>query len=89
MSRVETAIHNDVQALKLLRDELNLQAHLLQADTRKQWDELEAKWSVLKEHLGRAEVATDDAKQDVDAAVELLVEALKNGYARIRNALKS
>ncbi len=88
MTRLENALHNDVKALEFLHDELKVQAHLLKAEAKKQWDELEAKWASLKEHLQRAEVAADRNKGDVDAAIRLLVDALKTGFAQIRNALK-
>ena len=88
MSRIDNALHNSISALELTRDELKLHAHLLKADIKQQWDELETKWSDLEEHLGRAEVAVSDSKQEIDAAVGLLLDSLKNGYRDLRNALK-
>lgn len=88
MSRLENALHNDVKALEFLHDELKVQAHLLKAEARKQWDELEAKWASLKEHLQRAETAADRNKGDIEAAARLLIDALKAGFAQVRNALK-
>lgn len=88
MTRLENALHNDVKALEFLHDELRVQAHLLKAEAKKRWDELEAKWGSLKEHLQRAEAAADRNRADVDAAIRLLVDALKTGYADIRKALK-
>lgn len=88
MSRIQRAVHNDVQALELLRDELKLQTHLLKADMHARWQQLEAEWAKLKEHLQRAQVATGDTESEVETAVKLLINALKSGYADIKNALK-
>ena len=89
MSRLDKALHNDIKALELLRDELKLHAHLLKAEAKTRWNELESKWDVLKEHLGRAQVAAGASKQELDSAITLLVDALKVGYKDIKNALKS
>src|SRR5690349_20698683 len=84
MSRLSTAIHNDLQLLALLRDELALQRHLLGADLKSRWDVLEGQWANLKEHVGRAEVATDRAAVEAKTAIDLLVTSLKDGYANIK-----
>jgi len=88
MSRVKNALHNEYQILELLHDELALQAHLFKADMKSTWETLEAKWSDLKEHLGRAGVAADDAGRDIDVASKALAESLKASYTEIRNAFK-
>ena len=53
MSRIQQLLHNDVQALSLLRDEMLLQAHLFRAEARTRWQELEVSWDELKVHLQR------------------------------------
>lgn len=88
MSRLETALHNDVQALKLLRDELKLQSHLFKAEVKDRWAQLEADWDLLKANMARAEVAAGQAGEEAEAAAALLVETLQNGYQRIRRALE-
>lgn len=89
MSRLETAIQNDLKLLKLARDELKLQSHLLKADLKDRWGDLEDKWQKLDEHLGRAKVAADDAGDEIETSAKLLVDALQDGYKHIRSALKS
>lgn len=88
MSRLHTALQNDVRALALVRDELKLQSHLLQAEYRTRWQELETRWDDLQEHLNRARTAAADARPQIEAAAELLSETLKSGYGDIRRALK-
>lgn len=89
MTRLSTALHNDLQLLKMLRDELALKAHLLKAEAKAEWETLEIKSAELKAHVARAEVAADHAKRDAEAAITLLVDTVKTGYASIRSALKS
>jgi hypothetical protein len=88
MSRLKTAVHNDLQLLQLAHDELALQAHLLKADATAKWMELERKWADLKSHIERAATASAVAEQETETAIKLLSETLRNGYASIRNALK-
>jgi hypothetical protein len=88
MSRLDEAFQNDVKALEHLHDELKVHAHLLKAEAKKHWDELETKWAGLKEQLQRAEAAADRRKGDVEAAARLLVQSLKSGFTDVRNALK-
>jgi hypothetical protein len=89
MSRITTAIKNDLQLLGLLHDEVKLQAHLLRADAKQRWDELEVKWSELQERVDRASVASHDARVEMDSAVKILADALRAGYESIRSALGS
>lgn len=89
MSRLQTAMKNDLQMLKLLRDEIRLQAHLLKAEAKDHWDRLEQQWHKLQVHVDRAEVAATDARQDVDTASTQLLESLKKGYTQVKQALKS
>ena len=89
MSRMATALRNDVQALQLMRDELQLHLHLLRADARDRWTQLEQQWERLREHVGRAQTAADDARPEIEAAAGLLVDSLRRGYADIEKAMKS
>ena len=88
MSQIKKALHNELQLLELLRDEVALQAHLFKADMKSRWDALEVKWSEFKEHLGRAQVAAGDAGRSIDASSRSLADSLSAGYTEIRNAFK-
>jgi chromosome segregation ATPase len=79
----------NIRNLTELRDQLKVQAHLLQADLKDRWTELEAKWDELQEHLGRAAVAAKDSQHDVAKATDSLADALKKGYENVKAALKS
>ena len=79
----------NIRNLSEVRDQLKLQAHLLQAELKDLWIELEEKWDKLQEHLQRAAVAAKDSRHDVSDATDSLAEALKKGYEQVKNALKS
>ena len=88
MSRIQQLLHNDVQALSLLRDEMLLQAHLFRADARTRWQELEVSWDELKVHLQRAKIAAADANPQIQTAAHMLADTLKTSYADFKSALK-
>ena len=89
MSRIQTALKNDVQLLRFARDEIALQAHLLKGDLKLRWDALEQEWARLNEHVVRAEVASGAALEEVESASRLLIETLKTGLASIKRAFQS
>jgi hypothetical protein len=87
MSHLKTAVHNDLQLLQLAHDELALQAHLLKADAKDKWAELERKWADLKSHIEKAAAAGEAAETEAGAAIKLLSESLRSGYMNIRKSL--
>ena len=89
MSRLENALHNDIKALELLRDELKVHAHLLKAEAKDRWADLEVKWSQLNEKAGRAQVAASNTQKEVEASAQMLVDSLKKGYKSIKDAMKA
>ncbi|HZP14142.1 MAG TPA: hypothetical protein VFB36_17125 [Nevskiaceae bacterium] len=89
MSRIQTAFKNELQLLSLLRDEVKLHTHLLKADVRKRFDELERRWAELQAQIARAEVAGANAGEDARAGVKKLIETLRAGYEQISKALKA
>ena len=88
MSRLTTALNNDFTALCFLRDELALRASLLEAELKTRWQELEEKLDRLREHIGRAEVAADSTRPQLEAAARTMLDALSKGYRDIKQALK-
>lgn len=89
MSRLNTALQNDLKLLALLRDETSLKVHLLNADLKARWQALEEDWDRLKVHVDRAEMAASASLKEAETAIGLLIEALRKGYDNIRAALKS
>ncbi len=73
--------------LARLRDQLQLQIHLAQAEVRSQWEELEKKWTLLQSRLTVLEVAGQESRREIGEAVRLLIQELNEGYQRVRGAL--
>ena len=83
----EQRIDDSVERLKTLRDELKLQAHLLEMELEDEWKDMEKKWDELNRHLQPVEAATEEAAGDVGAAIGLLIDEIGKGYQKIKNAL--
>ncbi len=72
-----------VSELKQTRDELALRVHLASMEVREDWDELEGKWENFK---ARADV--EQTAEGLGTALGQLGHELKDGYKRVRKALK-
>lgn len=83
----EKPVDDSVEQLKTIRDELKLQAHLLEMELEDEWQDMEKKWDELNQYLKPVEEATEEAVSDVGAAVSLLVDEIGKGYEKIKNAL--
>lgn len=83
----EKPVDDSVEQLKTIRDELKLQAHLLEMELEDEWKDMEKKWDELNRYLKPVEEATEEAVSDVGAAVSLLVDEIGKGYEKIKNAL--
>jgi len=88
MSQLETALHNNAQLVRLLRDEIALKAHLLKQEARDRLGELDGKLGELKVHLDRVEEAGATVRREAEATAERLVTTLREGYTRIRDTLR-
>ena len=77
-------LHDLNRDLKKLRDELELKMHLASMEAKQEWKELESKWQSFS---NRARL--EDSAESVGDALQLLGEELKNGYKRLKVALKS
>ena len=88
MSTPRPPFNDDFNALCYARDELALQLSLMKAEMKQRWQELEHKMEQLREHMGRFGVAAGDSATQIDAATKGLIDALRNGYAEMRNALR-
>ncbi|HLF30749.1 MAG TPA: hypothetical protein VI566_06935 [Xanthomonadales bacterium] len=76
-------IHDLKRDLKTLREELDLKMHLASLEAKQEWAELEGKWQSFS---SRARL--EDTADSVGNALVLLGEELKQGYKRLRRALK-
>lgn len=72
-----------LEELKQKRDELRVQMHLASKEAQEEWEELEGK---MKEFSRRAQL--ERTGDDVGEALGNLGREIKQGYQRLRNAVK-
>jgi SMC interacting uncharacterized protein involved in chromosome segregation len=69
------------------RDELKVKLGLAKLEARDEWQELEKKMDTLR---GRLKVVSDEAREssgDVGAALDVVAEEIKEGFARLRRLM--
>ena len=87
MSKTHTLKPADIRSLEQLRDELKLQAHLLKADARERWTELEEQWDKLQVELKPVRGAAEGAAKDISAAAANLFDTFRDSYEKLRKSL--
>lgn len=78
---------DELEALKAIRDELEVQANLGKAEMRDSWEGLEKRWSQLE---GKLDVIGQQAKEDaedVKTAAQVLIDELREGYEHLKSRL--
>lgn len=75
--------------LKTLRDELKVQSHLFSLETKQRWDSLEEKFSKFNSRFDRALETTKEVNDELKAGHKMMIAELKEGYSKIKRALKS
>ncbi|MAT68171.1 MAG: hypothetical protein CMJ58_01470 [Planctomycetaceae bacterium] len=77
-----------VESLKQERDELKLRMHLAGMEVRDEYERLSGRVSELNAQFEPVREATEDAAGNVFAALMLAADEMKNGFQRIRQAVK-
>ena len=79
-------LRNLLDDLETARDELKLNAHLLKAELKDKWNDLEKKWEKISIEVKPKLEAAKDAGENITEAHKLLLSELKEGYDKIKNA---
>jgi len=87
MTTTKNAFECVLEDLQQQRDELKLQMHFAKPEARDEWWELERKWVQLKPKLDAAGNEALDPSGKVFGTLNVSVEELLEGYARIRKLL--
>ncbi len=87
MSEVKTKVQHEIDELRRVRDELRVRIHLAKAEAKDRWDELEHQFRRLESKGHQIAQASQEPLRDVAAATRLLVDEIREGYRRIREAL--
>lgn len=77
-----------LESLRAERDELRVRLHLARAEVRDEWHALEQRWEHFESRARGAAEAAGASGREVGAALELLGEELRRGYARVRQAMR-
>jgi len=77
-------IDRELDALRTLRDEMRVQAHLGRAEVRELWDAAEHRWQKLEAEVDRVREQAKEPLGQIGEAAELLVDEIKNGYEKLR-----
>jgi hypothetical protein len=80
---------NELGSIRQMRDELLLKAHLLRADLRDRLDHLEHDFTRLERELHPVGEAVGTTAKELDASTRQLLHTLRDGYARVRDAVKA
>jgi hypothetical protein len=87
MSKTSEWMHEELEGLRQLRDELRVQAELGRAEMRERFEHLEKRWHDLE---GKLKVIADGAREDLDEVREaagMLAGELRHGYENMKKRL--
>ncbi|NIP14879.1 MAG: hypothetical protein GWM88_09175 [Pseudomonadales bacterium] len=76
-----------VSALRTERDELRVRLHLLKAEARDEFEELEKKWQHLESRAAQVKEGAKESAEDIGAAAKTLAEEIGAAYTRIKKTL--
>lgn len=88
MNPITENLQHQLNELARARDELKLQVTLGRAELRDQWERLEEHWMQLQAKAKLVEDASTQTMTDLGDLTNLLASELRDGYQRIRDALK-
>jgi CBS domain-containing protein len=80
-------IRGEIDDLRRMRDELNVQAHLARAELRDGWEQLEKGIRDLEQHGKRVVRAAEEPLRELEADARKLARDLRDGFRRIRDAV--
>lgn len=87
MSELRDQLETEVDQLRTLRDELNVQLHLAGQEAREQWDRLERGWSHVESKAKQIGDVSDDVAGEVRETLHVLTDQLRDGYERIKSLI--
>lgn len=85
MTDLEDRLHEELDSLRTLRDELRVKLHLGSAEIRDQWENLEKAWNHAEARLGVLRRESRESAEEVGEAARLLLDELRTGYHRLRD----
>ena len=83
--RLGDEVNELIAHLKQERDELMLQTHLLKAELKDEWEEVEEKWQAVERDAERFGAAAKESAVEIGAAIKLVGEEIAAAYRKMRN----
>jgi SMC interacting uncharacterized protein involved in chromosome segregation len=80
-------LEGELEDLRATRDELRVRLHLGKLDAQDLWEQVEKQWQHVESKLKLAGEVGREAADDVGEATSLVVEEMKEGYAKLRKLL--
>jgi len=87
MSEWKERFEKELDEVRRVRDELNVRVHLAKAEVKDRWNELEHAFHKLEAKGRQVAQASEEPLRDVRDAARLLIDQVREGYRRIREAL--
>lgn len=87
MSEERSRLDRELDTLRTLRDEFEVQAHLGRAEVRELWEEAERRWHKLEAEVGALRKQAEAPLEQVEEAAELLVDEVKSAYHKLRELI--
>lgn len=83
----EKRLHDLLEQLQKERDQLRLRSHLLKADLKQEWDDVELKMQGVETRLQHLRTSVHESSEDIGTAMNLLLDEITNAYKRFREAI--
>ena len=79
----------ELDMLAKVRDELTLQMHLARADVKSELTRLESTFQRVQEQVQLTRNGAEQPVRELSQAAKQLITELRNGYARVREQLRT
>lgn len=87
MADLNEKLHEEIEELRQVRDELRVKLHLGKAEIAERWDEVEKKWSHLEAKAKQLKEESQDSLEEIGSAAKLLAEEVRKGFANLRERI--
>lgn len=87
MTNTREEFERVMQQLTQQRDELRVKMSLAKLEAREEWERLEKKWEHVKATAPKIRDDLGTTATNVNAALRLVAEEIRDGYARLRARL--
>jgi hypothetical protein len=88
MSEIGEKLEQLTQTIKTERDEIRVRLHLLKAEGKDEWDEVEEKWRHLEPKLKQMRESVVESGHEIGAATVVLAEEIGHAYRRLRDTMR-